>query len=47
MIIMPTFIWQYNCSEVGLFFKAVSRMLRIFKFEIFLKSKDTEEEKKV
>jgi hypothetical protein len=40
-IIIPILIFPYECDQLGLFFKAFSRMLRIYKIEIFLRSKDT------
>ena len=46
-IIIPVLIFPYDCNEVGLFFKALSRMLRIYKIEIFLKSKESSEDSNV
>jgi len=40
-IIIPILIFPYECDEVGLFFKSLSRMLRFYKLEIFLKSKES------
>ena len=46
-IIIPVLIFPYECDRLGLFFKALSRMLRIYKLEIFLKSQETEAETNV
>lgn len=47
MIIIPIFIFRYNCNWVGLLFKALSRMVRLNKIEIFLKSEGTSDESNV
>jgi len=39
-IIAPVLIFPYECSRFGLFMKALSRMLRIYKIEIFLRTQD-------
>ena len=46
-IIIPVLIFPYECDKLGLFLKATSRMLRIYKVEIFLRSKDTGEDSNV
>jgi hypothetical protein len=40
-IIIPVLIFPYNCAKFGLFMKALSRMLRIYKIEYFLRTKDS------
>ena len=47
LIIIPVFIYPYECGQLGLFMKSLSRMLRIYKIEIFLRTKDTGEESNV
>lgn len=47
IIILPALIYPYDCNEIGLFMKAVSRMTRIYKVEIFLKSESSGEESNV
>jgi len=44
VIIVPIFIFDYGCNWIGLLFKGISRMLRISKCDIFIKSKDIGEE---
>ena len=36
IIIIPIFMFRYNCTWIGLLFKALSRMVRLLKVEIFL-----------
>jgi hypothetical protein len=47
IIIIPIFIFRYNCNWVGLLFKALSRMVRLLKVEIFLKSDGASDESNV
>ena len=47
IIIIPIFIFGYNCTWVGLMFKALSRMVRLLKVEIFLKSGEVSDESNV
>jgi len=41
LIIIPILIFPYECDELGLFLKSLSRMLRIYKIEIFLRTKES------
>jgi len=47
IIIIPIFIFRYDCNWVGLLFKALSRMVRLLKVEIFLKSDGASDESNV
>jgi len=38
LIIIPPIIYDYKCTAVGLTLKALSRMIRIYKVDVFLKS---------
>lgn len=44
LIILPVLLFPYNCNTTGLLLKAVSRMIRLKKAEIFLKQGDLEGE---
>jgi len=44
IIIVPIFLFDYTCNWMGLLFKGISRMLRISKSDIFIKSKEIGEE---
>ena len=46
-IMVPVFIYRYDCGKLGLFLKSLSRMLRIYKVDIFLRTKDSGEESNV
>lgn len=43
-IIIPPLVFPYDCNTTGLLFKAISRMIRLKKAEIFLKQGDLEGE---
>lgn len=38
IIIIPPLVYSYDCDQLGLFLKACSRMLRIYKIQAFLRS---------
>jgi hypothetical protein len=44
VIIIPIFVFDYGCNWIGLLLKGISRMLRIGKSDIFIKSKEIGEE---
>lgn len=46
-IIVPIFIFGFNCGQLGLFFKAISRLFRLQKIQIFIKSDDSNEDSNV
>ena len=35
MVIVPVIIYDYDCGQFGLFMKAVSRVVRLSKFDLF------------
>ncbi len=46
-IIVPPIVFDYKCTVLGLTLKALSRMVRIYKVEVFIKSQETGEESNV
>ena len=47
IIIVPIFVFGFNCGKNGLFFKALSRLFRLQKLQIFIKSDSTNEDSNV
>jgi len=47
IIIGPIFFFGYECPQYGLFLKALSRVLRLTKVEVFLKSAESNEDSNV
>jgi hypothetical protein len=46
-IILPLFIFSFGCSKVGLLLKAFSRLIRLYKIQIFLKGDNSNEDSNV
>ena len=47
IIIVPIFVFGFDCGVEGLFFKALSRLFRLTKMQIFSRSDDTNEDSNV
>ena len=47
IIIIPVLFFSWDCDQLGLFLKAVSRMLRMNKLKILIQTKETNEDSNV